>query len=543
MKTRILFICFLLTGTVAWAQSGQDLLNQILEEEKNTVDALVLYPESTRMAILEASLYPEVLVKMETMQSNTSNAFTALMEGYPRETQEKLWDLTRYPDLINRLAAGAEPPEQLNRILADYPEEIRQTARMAQVDYYDLLHSMHKLMDQSESAFNSLIREYPPKAQTAFQQLVDLPEVLTLLTGNIRLTVMVGDLYRREPEWLTGQLDSLNLVAAREHARELEDWKTSLDNDPEARAELVNTANEFSKEYSYDDEYYDYDEAEPAVVEHHYYYHYPYWFGYPSWYVYPRWRRYPLWYEWGFYTGPGNTVVIIDLPSFYFTNWYFHYPVHHYRYPGLSAHFADFYYYHPRSGGSITVSVNTWRKQNRDVITDDWLDKARRDRSKFKEFGQFERSREDYNRSHADKQLTQREYLDKNTRKYPDLAKEAPRAIRQTEPAGKTVSPKQPAERPRTTAPETAKPPVTRKKNEPAKTVNPPVKETRPRTVPKNNEIPKVDKAQDFHRQKWEKNQPEKTGTAAKTPPQRTRSDTKAPVEKKETPKRGKNGN
>ncbi len=539
MKTKIIvIIALILSAFYARSQSAEELLAQLLAEEKNTVDALVLYPEPVRTAILEASLYPEALVKMETMQSNTSKSFKNLLGGYPQETQEMLWDLTRYPGLISKLASGGEPSQQLEKILADYPEEIHQRAREVQEDYYDLLYRMHQLSDQSDQAFAGLIREYPPKTQAALRQLVDLPEVLTLLTGNIRLTVMVGDLYRRNPGWLNQQLDSLNLVAAREHAKELEDWKAGLESNPEAKAELVQTAQDFSAEYAYDDAYYDYEEPEPTVIEHHYYYHYPYWFGYPHWYVYPRWRRYPFWYEWGFYTGPGNTIVIIDLPSFYFVNWYFYYPHHHYRYPGLSSHFTNHYYYHPRSGGSITVGVHNWRTRNREVISDQWIETARRNREPFREYGQFETARENYNRTHADKQLAPREFLDKNTRKFPTLTKDQP-AVQ----PGREVSKAPPVQRPRTEPPTVRKPADDRKQPEirQPRTEKPPVvKETRPRTAPK--EIPKVDKAREFHKEKWEKPQPERSRTEAKPAPSRTKSEKAPPTVKKETPRKKGDG-
>lgn len=537
MKTILIVITLIFSAFFVRGQSAEELLAQLLAEEKNTVDALVLYPQPVRSAILEASLHPEALVKLETMQANTSKAFKALLEGYPKETQEMLWDLTRYPGLIPKLASGPELSQQLDKILADYPEEIHQIAREAQEDYYDLLYRMHQLNDQSEVAFNNLIREYPGKTQDALRQLVDLPEVLTLLIGNIRLTLMVGDLYKRNPVWLNQQLDSLNLVAAREHAQELEDWKTGLEANPEAREELARTAQDFAEEYAYDDTYYDYDEAEPTVVEHHYYYHYPYWFGYPHWYVYPRWRRYPFWYEWGFYSGPGNTIVIIDLPSFYFVNWYFYHPHHHFRYPGLSAHFTNHYYYHPRSGGSITIGVHNWRTRNRDVISDVWIDKARRDREQFREYGRFETAREDYNRTHPDKTLEPRVFLEKNTRKYPGLTKDQP-----AQPERKT-GPVPPIQRPRTEPPSDRKPADNSQKPElrRPRTEKPPVvKEIPPRTVPK--EIPKVDKARDLHREKWEKPQPEKGKTEAKPAPSRTRSDKPAPTVKKETPRKKEGG-
>ena len=57
-------ITCLISATQLLAQNEKNMLSQLIAEERETVDALVLYPEETRLAILEACLYPEVLVKL-----------------------------------------------------------------------------------------------------------------------------------------------------------------------------------------------------------------------------------------------------------------------------------------------------------------------------------------------------------------------------------------------------------------------------------------------------------------------------------------------
>ena len=65
-------IGLILMPLLALAQTEQALLAQLLEEEQKTVEALALYPANTRTDILEASKYPEALIKLETMQGKTS---------------------------------------------------------------------------------------------------------------------------------------------------------------------------------------------------------------------------------------------------------------------------------------------------------------------------------------------------------------------------------------------------------------------------------------------------------------------------------------
>ena len=76
-------------------------------------------------------------------------------------------------------------------------------------------------------------------------------------------------------------------------------------------------------------------------------------------------------------------------------------------------------------------------------MTDEWLGKARADAKAFREYGKLETEREKYNRSHPDKPTTQREFLDKNRKQYPELAGSVERKREQE----------------RTTVPPIAKPP------------------------------------------------------------------------------------
>lgn len=495
----IISLLALLFGTVFQsslpAQTDEELLNQLLEEENSSVEALALYPAATRLDILEAAKYPEALVKLESLQAKTSEAFKQRMENLPKATQENVWDLTRYPGLVARLVENGEATDA---VLADFPTEIHQRAKEVAATNLPLLAEVDRMNKNWEQAFESLLAGYAPAAQDALRRLVELPEVLTILTDDLRLTVLVGDLYRKNPAWLLQQMDSLNLVAARERTKEVEEWKSNLESNPQAKEELAQAAQSFAGEYNYDDVYYDYEkdsyaESEPNI-EHHYYHNYPYWFGYPYWYAYPRWRPYPYWYDWGFYWGSGNVIVVIDMPSFYFTNWFFYNPWHFSYYSHLCSHFTNHYYGHRHSGSSVAEGVDHWRSRNRDVVTDDWLDNARRRPDAFKELGKFEVERQKYNRSHTDKPASQKDFLAKNSRKYPELSKDAARSNEQQRidrPEPKTTEPRK--EQPPVAKPKTQVPPD----RKPDTTV--------PQRKEKTLDIPKMDKAKERHESIWNK--------------------------------------
>lgn len=497
------------------AQTEKAFLTQLAEKEKTAVEALVLYPEDTRQAILEAAKAPEALIKMEGMQQQTSHAFAKLLEGYPKAIQEDIWDLTRYPDLIAHLVLeGDRSANKIKSILQNYPEIIHQRALRAGVDYYLLLEKVDALQQSSALALQTLLNTYPQTTKNALELLIDLPEVLTILTENIRLTILVGDAYQKDPDWVWHKADSLNLVVARQRAEDLEEWKQKLEDNPDAVAELKNTASSYAEEYGYDDIYYDNgddiyyeNEVETVVVQKHYYHHFPYWFGYPSWYVYPRWRPYPLWHDWGFYVQPTGSIIVIGFPSYYITNWYFHHPHHWYHYPHLTDHFVDYYYGHRRSTGSIVAGVDDWIKTHQPVLGSEALANPQGRVDRIRDLGKMEEARINYNRRNPDKAVSQRDYLDKNARRYPNLSRTAP-------PASSRSTPKEanPTQR-KAPKPTVKNDRINRERTTGRLTVPKP----KTRTQPDKTDYGRIDKAKDVHRQNWEKTSP--TAKPRTTPP------------------------
>lgn len=544
--TSSLVLLFFLLLTSGQAQDDKALLAELVAADEEAVNALVLYPEETRMAILEVSLYPEALIKLEHIQSQTKTRFQELLAQYPQATQEVIWDLTRYPNLIAKLAElSPDTAKDWKQLLADYPEVIHQRAKEAYLLHWDELKVIDALDTEARLAFDDLLVTYSTSTQEALRHLLPLPEVLSILTENIRLTVLVGALYRREPDWLLTQVDSLTLVVARQNAQELEDWKASLEEDPTAMKELTSSAESFRAEYNYDDDYYDYttqddlyyqDRADDRVMHDYYFYHFPYWFGYPEWYYYPRWRLYPSWYDWGFYWGTNRNIVVIGLPSFYFTHWYFYSPRHHYRWSHLSAHFTRHYDAHPRYGSSITTGVRVWQHQNREVVSREWLRDDGGLSNRFREYGKFEADRVKYNRTHPQKQVTQRQYIESNSRRYPTIAKETARrkATNPTivrPPKGEKTKPRVPLQ----TRPRKIETPKSTSK------VRSPKQKTTVRKVPRK--VPPIKQGNERHRSLSERlkstRTPKVQSRKPKTQTPKTRTIKPKPTTKKAKPKKG----
>ncbi len=527
----LIAIGLVFTQTIAFTQTDAALLRDLAEENRKTVEALALYPSVTRLAILEATKHPEVLIKMQSIRERTSAAFRTLIEDFPQSTQLVFYDLSRYPGLTESLVAQQNDPSAIRKSLEVLPEEERESFYGVVTRQMPTVRKIKELDQTTQAAFDQLGATYSPQARAAFEHLLGLPEVIDLLNEDLRFTILVGETYQENPAWVIHNMDSLNLAVARTHAKELEDWKTTLENDPVAKAELQEAANEYATEngyltddYSGDDLYYEgeyYEREAPRFAQHHYN-PYPYWYGYPYWEPYPRWRPYPWWWDLGGYYRPQGFVVVY-LPSYHFMDWYFYHPHHHYRYNHLSTHFVNHYYGHRNSGTTITMGVRDWQNRNRNVISNDFLADKTRLPDRLKEYGRFETSRQEFNAKNPRKALTQTEYLDKNARKFPEVKRsketaqaeiqrdnQATREKRSDWAPQKATSRPEPDPAPRPQRPSRTVPTPAQKqprteqpvRQEPTRTDQPATREParQPRTQP--------EEAKDYHRQKWEEQRP-----------------------------------
>ena len=419
-----LFVCFLIAvGFKSYAQDDDEraLLKQLVHENKQTVDAISMYPHDVRKDIFTAAEYPEVIVKLDAMQKRTQQEFTDLLAPFSKDEQEKIWNLTRYPGLIADIAAGHQKTEEeMNGILANFPDEIHKTAIEENSKNYDLLVKIDGRNKLYTIAFNTILDGYSPDAVAAFNDLVKQPEIFNILSDNMQLTILIGDFYKKQPDYVMHKSDSANAALTALNAQEAADWKQSLDNDPEAKQEYVDAAQQYAQDNGYSAD--DYNTPLNPDVTDYYSNSYNWWFGYPYWYPYAYWDPYPYWYDWGFYYGPGGSYVFFGLPSPWFMNWYYYYPEHHHRWCHLSSHYYDYYTRHRESinNNSISRYTNNWRENNRGVISKEWDDPAKRPEL-FKEYGQMETNRDKYNKENPKHQMDRVEYVQKYDNKYPTI--------------------------------------------------------------------------------------------------------------------------
>jgi hypothetical protein len=425
MKKPCFSLIFLLLATItALGQEGKDVFYEIIEQDRLNVEALALYPEETRNAILVASTQPEVIVRLESIQEQVRRKFLNTIEGLPQEQQRDIYELSRYDGLIGRLADGRKrkSESEIRAILRDYPQEIHEPALRIGRNHHTILQAIHVLNQSALSSFENVLEPFDENVKAAYRHLVELPEVIDILSDNMRLTVTVGGLYQREPQWVKTRLDSLNREAARANAREAEEWKRQLEDNPELLDDFQASAERYAQERGFTEEEYRRERERVETVVYHHHYSYPFWFGYPHWYPFAMWYRWPVWYDWGFYYGPGGAMVLTGMPSFYFTHWYFAFPRNHYYHPQLSNTFISHYQNQPRSATGVSAGVSTWLENNREIVPSNLLAEDGQRVQRMREFGLFETEYRERAAEGPGRAVSREEYLQANARRFQTLA-------------------------------------------------------------------------------------------------------------------------
>lgn len=388
MKTNIRVFKGLLTALFFFQvifSFGQSFGDSLKKDDDDIVTSIAPYPADVRSAILNVSQYAQKLVKIERIQARTSQSFQDLVASYPREDQEKFYELARYPDLVHQLVEG--PPKTLEQVkptLGKYPKGTQDAvAGLFPMHLADLT-AMDKTYQSSQKGLDEVIKSLPDDAQADFKKVVGMPDVMNLLTERIDLVVSLGEAYKADPAGTKAKLDEVSSQITGQNQKDLDDYKKQVESDPQMQEEMKKSAQDFADSYSGDGDTSPSDAvinqgqtAQPQVVNNYYGnnydpYPYAYWFGYPYWYSYPMWYPRPLYYYTGYYIGVGGAVVVTGLPSRAYSGWFFNYGYR--RYPRYYNYCNTYYTNHRTMVNNINVyrgfhsSVNQHFTRNRESV-------------------------------------------------------------------------------------------------------------------------------------------------------------------------------
>ncbi|MGZ3862134.1 MAG: hypothetical protein ACXVPN_11460 [Bacteroidia bacterium] len=436
--SRFIFTLVLsLTFFIANSQNKVRLDKNLSSDDSTALLTVASYPDSIRYRVMLACQKPEVLVKTEALQKSTSQSFRELVSNFSQSEQQEFWNLSRYPALVNEVVTGGKKSkEELESISAGYPSELKKTILDAGRKHYEVLTEINNLRINSQKEFEGILSAYPEQTQTAYRGLLDHPDVLNTLSTNMHLAVMLGDMYRSNPQQLTYLLDSVKTEHKKQSSKDLEEWKNGLENNPEAKKEMEQAAKEFTKEKGADDYYVDdvyntgpaYDKPTAPVYTNPpdvniVVQPYPYWFGYPWWFDYPYWYPYPYWYNCGFYWGPAG-IVYLGFPSPYFMHWYFFHPYHHYYYSNFSDYCVGYHYQHygPRyQRTGFNSEIQRWTRANEPNLPKGYFKPDGQRAGRIKELGRFEMDYHNSTKGVFGRNISRPEFLQNNSNYYPHL--------------------------------------------------------------------------------------------------------------------------
>jgi hypothetical protein len=324
-------------------------LGQLEQDDQKALETIAGNDEHLRDAVLKASLHVDALVETQRIQERSSASFQDRINKLDRKQQEQIWEIVREPGLLDELTGEDELSRaQLDEIASRHPESLSPAIHSFGAEHHDLLVEVADVHGQAKERFDVAISDLDPDTQQAFRDLVEHPELLSVLVHRVNLVVRLGDSYRKNPKDTRKYLAALSDDVAQRNAAAQEEWKKRVENDPKAAQEIDEAAREYSKENGYD-----YDEltspqarSRVQVVVNPY----PYWYGYPYWYAsaylypYGYWYPYPPYF--GYYPYYGS-YVWWGVPPFPFVGWfYWGHHDHHYHYAHDCFHG---YYSHSRS--------------------------------------------------------------------------------------------------------------------------------------------------------------------------------------------------
>ena len=359
---------------------SQNLQDSVKQDEKEIVAAIAAYPADVRNAILDVSQYTPKLIKLERLQVRTSQSFQDLVANKSREEQETFYEVSRYPDLIKELGGpSVKSDDELKPLLASYPDATQKMIKEIYPSQASEFRIMNSLLQKSDESMQQTIQSLPTDSQADFKKIVAQPDVMNLLTDRIDNVVSLGEAYKENPEEVKKNLDDLSAKLAEQSEKDLADYKKKVESDPEMQEEMKKSAQQFSDSYSAsseantnedEEQSTDSKQASQQPVVNNYYVTpnylnpnpYPYWFGSPFWYASPIWYPRPWYYHTGFYFGAGGNLMVVGMPSGYYSRWFFRYGWN--AYPHYYGFCRNYYNVH---NTFVNRNVNVYRGFNRSV--------------------------------------------------------------------------------------------------------------------------------------------------------------------------------
>ena len=258
----------------------------VTDTRRQAIESLARQDVALRDAALVLAGRPDVLIQADQIRSGSTHAFRAILERRPESERANLWELVRYPELVNAMVEpGAR--DRIDALSADHPPEVRTAALEAARDSWDAILEIHALEARTRDSYLDLRAGLSDDVGEAFERVAAEPAVLSLLTDELNLAVSLGEAYERDPARVRAEFETLSLALEETDSAAHEDWAShnaeGLHDDEEVE-EPYDTLDDESwaeaSEDAYRDGYADGYSRGRTVGIHPY----PYWYGRPTYY-------------------------------------------------------------------------------------------------------------------------------------------------------------------------------------------------------------------------------------------------------------------
>ncbi len=315
------------------------IAESLSDPQREALATLALADAAARNAILETSLHPGVLDDIVQVRQRSSHDFRLRLDEVPRSKQKDLWELVRYPELVDELVREGRPSTRVTAdIVEPYPERVHELAQRLVASDWELLDDVARIRKDAEHDTAAVLAPLSLDEQASFETLIERPDLLSAMVNQPLVVERLARLYRGDPERARAVFDRHHEAQVAVNTREVERWRETLEDDPEAREELIESAERFAKDEGYDSP--GNTTVETTEVHHEYHHPYPWWFGPPHWRI--GWHWYPHHSHWGFQVSLAGGLYVHGLPSPVFSYWHYRRPRHLRHYRHLHRHWARY---------------------------------------------------------------------------------------------------------------------------------------------------------------------------------------------------------
>jgi hypothetical protein len=316
-------------------------LREIAEQDRRAMEAIVLYPEEDRIAIFKACMYPETIVKLNRIRTRAIAGFESATATLNKQEQAALRTAVRNPEALKALSAGGSR-EQILAGFKNVPNDLALAAvgLISREEGKKAIAATERLYNDALLAMDEVIAAHPEDTRNAMKHLLRTPEVFAILADFLDQTVLVGAIYKKDPEFAIQRSAELHNQALDRNQKNLQDWYSSFQKNPNLWKEMKTAANTYAQQSGTAGS----SSAKKSSD--------PFWL----YSAQADQKSNIAAYDWGFSIGADGKAVLRGLPSGAFTTWVLSQPA---GYDQLKAFFTNFYQSHSAGVSGFHAAMRT----------------------------------------------------------------------------------------------------------------------------------------------------------------------------------------